>query len=209
MPFLRVSLLSAAFALTPLAAHTQSSDVEVPAFGTGSQVFGASAEYAPASGEIWGYTTNTRFTSVLLQYGVVLTHGQHTRLRYSPELVPFASLLERAPSETNPAAPVRSYAYGARPVGLELDMRRGQRVEPIFTTNEGFLYYNRRVLSPGGSQFMFTLDFGAGARLFTSRRNAIVVSYRYQHESNANISLHNPGTDSHVLTVGFSHFSRR
>ena len=166
-------------------------------------------EYAPASGEVWGYTTNTRFTSLLVQYSVLLTHGSSTRLRYAPELVPFASLLERAPSQTNPAAPVRSHAAGARPVGLELDFLRGRRVQPLLSTNEGFLYYNRRVLSPGGSQFMFTLDFGTGARIFATPQNAVTVSYRYQHESNANISLHNPGTDSHVISIGFSHFSRR
>lgn len=191
-----------------MAAAAQSGE-EVPAFGTGTQVFGATAEYAPASGEIWGYTTNTRFSSLLLQYSVAITHGARTRLRYAPELVPFATLLERAPSQTNPAAPVRSYAYGARPVGLELDLRRGSRVEPVFSTNEGFLYYNRRVLSPGGSQFMYTLDFAGGVRVFASAQNAVTIGYRYQHESNANISLHNPGTDSHVITVGFSHFTRR
>ncbi|GAA3767448.1 hypothetical protein GCM10022270_29950 [Terriglobus aquaticus] len=201
-------VLSALAALVPVAAFAQSS-TEIPAFGTGTQVFGASAEYAPAAGEIWGYTTHTRFESLLLQYSVAITHGKRTRLRYAPELVPFATLLERTPSETNPTAPVRSYAYGARPVGLELDLRRGSRVEPVFSTNEGFLYYNRRVLSPGGSQFMYTLDFGGGVRVFASPQNALTVSYRYQHESNANISLHNPGTDNHVIAIGFSHFTRR
>lgn len=170
---------------------------------------GVAAEYAPASGQVWGYTTNTHFSSLVLQYSVALTHGAHTRLRYAPELVPFATLLERAPSQTNPAAPVRSYAAGARPLGLELDLLRGRRVEPLLRTNEGFLYYNRRVLSPGASQFMFTLDFGAGARIFASARNAIELSYRYQHQSNANISVRNPGTDSHVISVGLSHFLRR
>lgn len=182
--------------------------METPGFGTGNQSVGVAAQYAPASGEVWGYTTNTRFTSVVLQYGVALTHGEHVRLRYTPELVPFATLLERAPSETNPAAPVRSYAAGARPVGLELDTLRGHRVQPFLSTDEGFLYYNRRVLSVRASQFMFTLDFGVGARIFASKRNAVTVSYRYQHQSNADMAPRNPGTDNHVITVGFARFSR-
>lgn len=202
-------LLCATTALLPAVVSAQTSLTEAPGFGTGTQMIGASVGYAPASGEIWGYTTNTRFTSLLLQYSVAVTHGAHTRLHYAPELVPFATLLERAPSQTNPAVPVRSYAAGARPVGLELDLMRGRRVEPLLSTHQGFLYYNRRVLSPGASQFMFTLDFGAGARIFASPRNALEVTYRYQHQSNANISVRNPGTDSHVIAVGFSHFTRR
>ena len=30
--------------------------------------------------------------------------------------------------------------------------------------------------------------------------------FRYQHLSNANISIHKPGTDADTFYVGFSHF---
>ena len=53
---------------------------------------------------------------------------------------------------------------------------------------------------------MYTIDFGAGANLFLSARNALNGGFRYQHLSNANISIHNPGTDGQTFYLGFSHF---
>jgi hypothetical protein len=79
-------------------------------------------------------------------------------------------------------------------------------VQPFFTNDGGFIYYNGRVLSPQGSQYMYTIDFGAGVNWFVRRRTALTVGFRYQHLSNANISEHNPGTDAQTFYVGLSHF---
>ena len=51
-----------------------------------------------------------------------------------------------------------------------------------------------------------TIDFGTGVRLYSSPHNALMLGYRYQHFSNANISVHNPGTDADTFYVGYSGF---
>jgi hypothetical protein len=63
-----------------------------------------------------------------------------------------------------------------------------------------------RVLSPEGSQFMYTIDFGGGLQIFRKQRQSVSIGYRYQHLSNANISHHNPGTDTNVFYVAVSRF---
>jgi hypothetical protein len=63
------------------------------------------------------------------------------------------------------------------------------------------------VLSPQGSQFMYTIDFGGGLTIFRNKqRQSVSIGYRYQHLSNANISLHNPGTDTNVFYLAVSRF---
>jgi len=54
-----------------------------------------------------------------------------------------------------------------------------------------------------------TIDFGAGFNIFHHQNQAITIGYRYQHLSNANISLHNPGTDANTFYVGVSRFRTR
>ena len=176
----------------------------------GKQEFGFVVGYSPAGGPIWGYQQNVRYSPTILRYSVEAMPDFgfhcHCALRYSPEITALSVLHENAPSSTNPAAPITHYGAGFSPVGFQLDFRRGRKVQPIFTTDAGFIYYNRRVLSPQGSQFMYTIDFGGGVELFTTAHNALVLGYRYQHLSNANISDHNPGTDADTFYVGLSHF---
>ena len=67
-------------------------------------------------------------------------------------------------------------------------------------------HFDQRVLSTQGSQFMYTIDYGAGFNIFHHGNQAVTVGYRYQHLSNANISIHNPGTDANTFYVGISRF---
>lgn len=176
----------------------------------GKHEFGFIVGYSPAGGPVWGYQQNVRYSPTTVRYAYLLTRdiglGCRCGLRYSPEVTALAVLHENAPSSTNPAAPITHYGEGISPVGFQLDWRQGRRVQPFFTTDAGFLYFNGRVLSPQGSQFMYTIDFGGGVDLFSSAHNAVTLGYRYQHLSNANISVHNPGTDADTFFLGFSHF---
>jgi hypothetical protein len=172
----------------------------------GNHELGGVVGYSPVSGPIWGYDENTRYLPIILKYSYLLRSSPGWNLRYSPELTALAILSEPAPSLTNAAAPTRSYGSGFSPVGFEIGFRSGRRVQPFVSTAGGFVYYNQRVLSPQGSQFMYTIDFGTGVRLYSSPRNALILGYRYQHFSNANISVHNPGTDADTFYIGYSHF---
>jgi hypothetical protein len=56
---------------------------------------------------------------------------------------------------------------------------------------------------------MYTIDFGGGLTFFRKRRQTVSIGYRYQHLSNANISLHNPGADANTFYVAVSRFRSR
>ncbi len=97
-------------------------------------------------------------------------------------------------------------AAAVSPVGFESDFFPRSRVQPFFSTDGGFLYFDKRVLSPQGSQWMYTIDFGTGIHIFRKARQDVTIGYRYQHLSNANISLHNPGADANTFYVAVSRF---
>lgn len=186
-------------------AHGQGREAGQAEFG-GHHEFGMIAGYSPVSGPIWGYTKNVRYAPVILRYSFEIIRKRYWSLRYEPEVTAFATMKELGPSETNPAAPVRHFGAGVSPEGFQVVLRPGRRVQPFLSNAGGFVYYADRVLSPQGSQFMYTIDFGGGVNLFESAHNAVSLGYRYQHLSNANISFHNPGTDADTFYIGFSHF---
>lgn len=51
----------------------------------------------------------------------------------------------------------------------------------------------------------FTAHWGAGVRLRPRGPHSVVVAYRFQHLSNGNQLGSNPGVNSHVVLVGWSH----
>jgi hypothetical protein len=53
----------------------------------------------------------------------------------------------------------------------------------------------------------FTAHWGGGVRLRPRGGNAVVLAYRFQHFSNGNQLGSNPGVNSHVLLLGWSHRS--
>jgi hypothetical protein len=173
----------------------------------GHHEFGALTGYSPAGGPIWGFTRNVRYSPTVLRYSYQVKAYRSWTFRYAPELTALSIMRELGPpTDVNPAAPITHYGAGFSPEGFQIVFRPTRKVQPFFSHDGGMIYYADRVLSPQGSQFMFTIDFGAGVNLFTSPRNAVQLGYRYQHLSNANISVHNPGTDADTFYIGFSHF---
>jgi hypothetical protein len=190
-----------------LAAGAQTATVQrpIPPY-SGNHEFGAIVGYSPVSGPVWGYDRNVRYSPTILRYTYLLKQHEHWSLRYAPELTALAVLHENAPSLTNPAAPVTHYGAGFTPEGFQIGFLPKRQVQPFLSNDGGFVYYADRVLSPQGSQWMYTIDFGTGVNLFVRPREAITVGFRYQHLSNANISIHNPGTDADTFYIGFSRF---
>ena len=176
---------------------------EGPVLFGGRHAVGVMTGYSPVSGPVWGYDDNVRYSPTVVGYRYVFAERRGFEVGYAPEVTVAAVLDEPAPSKTNPAVPVRHVGAGASPVGFELSLRPGRRVQPFVGTHGGFVYFDGRVLSPQGSQWMYTIDFGVGAQVFVSGRSAVELGYRYQHLSNANISLHNPGTDADTFTLGY------
>jgi hypothetical protein len=168
------------------------------------------------SGHIWGYAGGIKYMPVDVRYTYLFSSHRHWTMRYAPELTALAMLSQpvkgRVPTPGQPQAEFlrqRVYGSGISPVGFESDFFPAKRVQPFFSTNGGALYFADRVLSPQGSRFMYTIDFGTGIHIFRKARQDWTIGYRYQHLSNANISLHNPGTDANTFYIGVSRFRTR
>ncbi|MGA7525256.1 MAG: acyloxyacyl hydrolase [Acidobacteriaceae bacterium] len=175
----------------------------------GVHEFGAWWGLSLMSGHIWGYAKDVKYMPIDVRYTYLFTQHQYWTMRYAPEMTALAMLDEPNPN----AAPTdvfnqreRAYGSGVSPVGFESDFIPRSRVQPFFSTNGGFIYFDQRVLSPEGSQWMYTIDFGTGIHIFRKARQDVTIGYRYQHLSNGNISMHNPGTDANTFYVAISRF---
>ena len=162
------------------------------------------------SGHIFGFEKNVRYMPIDVRYSYRFFQRPSYTLRYSPEITALSLIDEPA------FVPVdfmtlrrRTYGSGVSPVGFQGTLLPKSRVQPFGSMNGGFIYYADKVLSSDGSRFMYTIDFGAGVNIFRKKSQAYTLGYRYTHLSNADISLHNPGTDANTFYVGVSRFRNR
>ncbi|UWZ84848.1 acyloxyacyl hydrolase [Occallatibacter riparius] len=180
---------------------------EWPRIG-GVHEFGAWWGLSLMTGHVWGYAPDVKYMPIDVNYSYLLNPNSHRwAFRYAPEVTALAMLDEKAfTPKDRYTQRQRSYGAGVSPVGFRTNFFPDARVQPYVSGVGGFIYFNQRVLSPQGSQFMYTIDFGTGLQFFRKKRQAWSLGYRYQHLSNANISHHNPGTDANTFYVAVSRF---
>jgi hypothetical protein len=177
-----------------------------PHYG-GVHEFGAWWGLSLMTGHVWGAAKDIKYMPVDVTYSYSLHRSERIDFRYAPELTALAMLSEpQAGQKSLQLQRKRTYGSGLSPVGFRASFYPESRVQPFLSTDGGFIYFGDRVLSPQGSQFMYTIDFGAGLMIYRKQRQAVTIGYRYQHLSNANISYHNPGTDTNVFYVAVSRF---
>ncbi len=173
----------------------------------GVHEFGAWWGLSLMSGHIWGYAKDVKYMPIDVRYSYEFEHWDHWTMRYSPEVTALAMLDEPVANQTDPELQrKRTYGSGVSPVGFQSDFFPSKRVQPFLSTDGGFIYFMDHVLSPEGSRYMYTVDFGTGVNIFRKERQAVSIGYRYQHLSNANISRHNPGMDANTFYVSVSRF---
>jgi hypothetical protein len=176
----------------------------------GVHEFGAWWGLSLISGHIWGYAKDVKYMPIDVRYSYLFSRHDHWTMRYSPEVTALAMLDEPVSGQTNRfLMRERTYGSGISPVGFQSDFLPSHRIQPYLSTNGGAIYFTDRVLSPQGSRFMYTVDFGCGVNVFRKLRQAVSIGYRYQHLSNANISQHNPGTDANTFYVSVSRFQTK
>ena len=166
------------------------------------------------TGHIWGSAKDIKYMPVDVTYSYLLSEHPKWSFRYAPELTALAMLDQPNPEAGPPtkyhqSLRQRIYGSGISPVGFRASFYPDSRVQPFLSTDGGFIYFAQRVLSPEGSQFMYTIDYGCGLTFFRKRRQTVSIGYRYQHLSNGDISMHNPGTDANTFYVSVSRFRTR
>lgn len=162
-----------------------------------------------SSPTVVGTTERVRLGLVAFRYARVVARGENLALKYTLDAVPVASMSFPSVETTGTGfREVRKTITGAglSPVGVQLNFRRRERVQPFAQVSGGFLYFGERVPDTRGAQFNFTGDFGGGVQWKTGARRAWTVGYRYHHVSNGYRADVNPGFDSNLFYVGFSIF---
>jgi hypothetical protein len=180
-----------------------------PRYG-GIHEFSIDAGVSRVSGPVWGYRQDVDYEVVHLRYSRLMKSAAHFTAYYSPEITPYAKLDEPVltNNDTGDVEIGRRHTTGGgvSPIGFTIDALPRHHVQPFWACTAGMIYFRDRVLSPQGSQFMYTIDFGFGMNIYQSRFVSTTIGFRYDHMSNANISFHNPGTDAELWYIGFSRF---
>jgi len=159
-----------------------------------------------------GKTPDARFGNIGLRYGRVLAANDNLAFSWTIDVVPVAVLSVNhftiVPTGSGSFTVQRSrdhtYGAGLSPIGLKLNFRRSQTLQPFANGTAGFLYFSKDVPVAGAKQFNFTFDFGGGIDIVSESRRAITIGYKYQHISNGNRSPINPGVDVQLIYVGYS-----
>ncbi len=175
-----------------------------------SQEVGFWGGYSPDSMIGIGQTLDRKFFELNGQYTLTIIARRKVALKYVAEVVPVALLNE--PSEyyfganqkpLSYRAGATTYAGGVTPLGLQVNLRNGHRLQPFFDAHGGMLYFTRQEPVPNSSQFNFTFNFGTGLQVFTGKRSSLLVGYKYHHISNKNTAQENPGVDSNEFYAGY------
>jgi opacity protein-like surface antigen len=194
----------------------------VPQSAAGQQSSGAAEDRRNEFG-IWGgisfdaptwigKTPDARFGNIGLRYGRVLAANDSLAFSWTIDAIPVAILsvnrftIVPTGSGSFTVQRRREHTYGAglSPIGLKLNFRRKQTLQPFASGTAGFLYFSKDVPVPGAKQFNFTFDFGGGVQIVRNSDRAVTIGYKYQHISNGDRSPINPGVDVQLIYVGYS-----
>lgn len=152
-----------------------------------------------------GKTPDARFGEIGLRYGRVLLTNEDLAFSWTIDAIPVA-VLSVLPTGPTLRSRDRTYGAGLSPIGLRLNFRRQQKVQPFASGTGGFLFFTRNVPDPRAARFNFTYNFGGGVQIVNDSGRAITIGYKYHHISNGYHSPINPGIDVQMIYAGFSVF---
>lgn len=157
-----------------------------------------------------GRTEDARFGLIAFRYSRRFNNNDKFNLKYYADVIPAAFLSYPdldTPSMANIVRPTR-YAFGASPLGLQVNLRPRKRLQPFAGISGGMLYFNQRIPNFVGTRFNFISDIGAGIEFRLTNKRALTVGYKYAHISNASRGVENPGFDNNLFYVGYTFFSK-
>lgn len=184
---------------------------------TGKNEFTVWGGFSPDSNTFitaFGRTEDARFGLVAFRYSRRFNNSDAINLKYTADLVPAAFLnypdaeiIDSTPPSFRLVRPTR-YAFGAAPLGLQMNFRPRKKMQPFVGASGGMLYFNQRTPNFFGTRFAFTADVGGGIEFKLRDKRALTVGYKYYHISNADRGLANPGFDNNLFYLGYTFFSK-
>ena len=210
-PFICACLLFCALIL-PAVGHAQT-----PPYPPGNE-FGVWGSVALNTVHLFGITSNEQIYDIGFRYGRTLFDKPFTSLEYTLDIIPATLVREytftacSTPSRLGficPTGRETVWGGGVSPVGLKMNFRRQQKLQPFIEASGGFVTSVRPVPVDinGGTQYNYTFDAGGGGELFSaSRRSSWKFGYHFQHISNAYRHNFNPGLDNNQFYIAYSFF---
>lgn len=171
---------------------------------------------SPDSTSFIGKTQDARFGIVAVRYARRFNNNDTVNLRYTADFVPVAAIsfpfFQAVQTSANTfridRVRRRVYAYGAAPLGLQLNFRPRKKVQPFVGASGGFLYFREPIPDFTGTRFNFTGEAGGGVDFRMRKNRAVTVGYKYYHVSNGYRGIYNPGFDNNLFYVGFRFLSK-
>ena len=206
---LALSIIFALLLFVPQTVAQQTSNVE-----DRRNEFGVWGGYSFDTSTLIGKTPSARFGNIGLRYGRILAANENLAFSWTIDAVPVSVLTVKRETflPTGPGTftvqrtTTHTYGAGLSPIGLKLNFRRSQMVQPFVNGTAGFLFFSKVVPVPGAARFNFTYDFGGGVQIVKESGRAFTFGYKYQHISNGYHAPINPGIDVQMLYAGFSIF---
>lgn len=99
---------------------------------------------------------------------------------------------------------VITYGVGAAPIGLRLNYRVAEPVQPYIAGSTGVLYFVDPWPDERGRRLNFTVEAGTGLQIGVTATTTLTVGYRYYHLSNGFRGEINPGIDAHFFHAGIT-----
>ena len=162
----------------------------------------------------FGRAEDARFGMIAFRYSRRFNNSDTVNLKYTADLVP-AAFLNYQDFEAMPTPPhfitlVRPtrYAFGAAPLGMQVNFRPRKNLQPFIGAAGGMLYFNKRTPNDFGTRFAFTADVGGGVEFRLKDKRSLSVGYKFYHISNGGRGIVNPGFDNNLFYVGYTFFSK-
>lgn len=150
-----------------------------------------------------GGTKDTQVFDAGVRLGKVLTDdhlGGFVRgnFEWSADLMPVYYVLQPNPAKD---------AYGAafNPLNLKWNFTHAERTVPYLELGGGVLFSSHDV-PLNTSHVNFLTHAALGIHFFNQQRRAFTASIRYEHISNAGLTVPNPGVNTVQFTVGMNWF---
>lgn len=160
-----------------------------------------------------GRTPDARFGMIAFRYSRRFNNNDTVNLKYTADVVPVSFLnypdveISGGPVPSVSAVRPTRYAFGAAPLGLQMNFRPRKKLQPFIGASGGMLYFQKRTPNYVGTRFAFTADIGAGIELKMEKKRAVTFGYKYYHISNGDRGIENPGIDNNLFYIGYTFFT--
>jgi hypothetical protein len=150
-----------------------------------------------------GGTKDTRAFDAGVRLGKVLTDdhfGSFLRgnFEWSTDLIPVYYIWQPTPAQD-------AYSVAFNPVNLKWNFTRKEKTIPFLELGGGVLFSNHAV-PLNTSHVNFVTHATLGFQFFNDHRRALTAAIRYEHISNAGLTVPNPGINTVQFQLGFNWF---